>query len=210
MAENKAREVRRREILEAAMRCYTRKGYHGTTMDDITRESGLTKGGIYWHFKSKWEIYIEMVREHKKVHLALWEKIDQIKVKEDALFQGGLLFLKEHIGNEWLFNVNKELSIEATRNAEVRVEFQSMYDEIKGNVKRQFRQAFEQGLTRQVDLESTATIVVAVVEGILNHYWLSGKTLDYERVWRSFCDSFLNGILISGSPHNGQKSGQNE
>jgi len=198
MAENKTREVRRKEILDAAMRCYTKKGYHGTTMDDITRESGLTKGGIYWHFKSKREIYLEMLQEHKKIHLALWDRIDQIKVKEDALIQGGLLFLGEHIDNEWLFNVNKELSIEATRNEEVRAECQSMYDEIKGNVKRQFRQAFEQGLIRKVDLESTATIVVAVVEGILNQYWHSGKTLDYERVWRSFCDSFLKGILAAG------------
>ncbi len=198
MAENKAREVRRKEILDAAMRCYTSKGYHGTTMDDITRESGLTKGGIYWHFKSKREIYIEMLREHKKVHLALWERIDQIKVKEDALIQGGLLFLREHIDNEWLFNVNKELSIEATRNEEVRVECQSMYDEIKENVKRQFSQAFEQGLTRKIDPESTSTIIVAVVEGILNQYWQSGKTLDFERVWRSFCDSFLKGILAHG------------
>lgn len=198
MAENKAREVRRKEILDAAMRCYTSKGYHGTTMDDITRESGLTKGGIYWHFKSKREIYIEMLREHKKVHLALWERIDQIKVKEDALIQGGLLFLREHIDNEWLFNVNKELSIEATRNEEVRVECQSMYDEIKENVKRQFSQAFEQGLTRKIDPESTSTIIVVVVEGILNQYWQSGKTLDFERVWRSFCDSFLKGILAHG------------
>ncbi len=195
MAENKTREVRRKEILDAAMRCYSKKGYHATTMDDITRESGLTKGGIYWHFKSKRELYIEMLLEHKKVHLGLWQRIDQIKVKEDALIQGGLLVLREHIRNEWLFNVNKEISIEATRNAEVRAECQSMYDEIKENVKRQFSQAFEQGLTRRIDLESTSTIIVAVVEGILNQYWQSEKTLDYERVWRSFCDTFLNGIL---------------
>ena len=200
MAENKTREVRRKEILDAAMRCYSKKGYHATTMDDITRESGLTKGGIYWHFKSKRELYIEMLREHKKVHLGLWQRIDEIKVKEDALIQGGLLFLREHIDNEWLFNVNKELSIEATRNEEVRAEFESMYDEIKENIKRQFRQAYEQGLTRKIDLDSTAIIVITVVEGILNQYWQSEKKLDYEGVWRSFCDSFMKGILARGQP----------
>ena len=198
MAENKTREVRRKEILDAAMRCYSKKGYHATTMDDITRESGLTKGGIYWHFKSKRELYIEMLREHKKVHLDLWQRIDEIKVKEDALVQGGLLFLREHIRNEWLFNLNKELSIEATRNAEVRAEFDSMCDAIKENIKRQFQQAYDQGRTRKLDLDSTAIIVFTVVEGILNQYWQSEKTLDYERVWRSFCDSFLNGILTGG------------
>jgi AcrR family transcriptional regulator len=195
MREKKAREVRRKEILNAAMRCYSKKGYHATTMDDITRESGLTKGGIYWHFKSKWEIFIEMLREHKKVHLALWDRIDRIGVKRDALIEGGLLFLKEYIDNEWLFNVNKELAIEATRNVEVREELVSMYDEIKGNIRRQFLKGYEQGLTRELDLESTAIILVAVVEGILNHYWQSGKTLDYERIWRSFCDSFFKGVL---------------
>ncbi len=195
MAENKARDVRRREILEAAMRCYSKKGYHATTMDDITRESGLTKGGIYWHFKSKWEIFLEMIREHNKVHLALWEKVEEIGASENALIEGGLLFLHEHVNNEWLSNVYKEVEIEGTRNEEVRQEYLAMFDEIKHKIRELLKRAYSEGIIRKLDFESITIILVSLIEGILTQYWLSGGKLDYERVWKTFSDSMLNGIL---------------
>ena len=46
-------EVRRAQILDAAQTCLARSGYHLTTMDDVVRESGLSKGSLYWHFDSK-------------------------------------------------------------------------------------------------------------------------------------------------------------
>jgi AcrR family transcriptional regulator len=53
-------EERRRQILKAATIVFARKGYHVATMDDIVRESGLSKGAIYWYFKSKKEILLEL------------------------------------------------------------------------------------------------------------------------------------------------------
>jgi AcrR family transcriptional regulator len=49
-------EARRRQILEAACSCLSRKGFHQTTIRDICRESGLSAGAIYGYFKSKDEI----------------------------------------------------------------------------------------------------------------------------------------------------------
>lgn len=46
----------RKKILEAAGVLFTQKGFDATTMQDITTESGLSKGAIYHHFKSKEEI----------------------------------------------------------------------------------------------------------------------------------------------------------
>jgi len=44
---------RRAQIIEAALTCFTRKGYNNTTMDDVAAESGLSKGTLYWYFESK-------------------------------------------------------------------------------------------------------------------------------------------------------------
>ncbi len=46
-------EVRRAQILDAAQRCFGAKGYHAATMDDLVRASGLSKGSLYWHFRSR-------------------------------------------------------------------------------------------------------------------------------------------------------------
>lgn len=46
-------EVRRRQIIDAAYRCFARKGFHQTTMRDIYREADLSPGAIYHYFDSK-------------------------------------------------------------------------------------------------------------------------------------------------------------
>ena len=46
-------EMRRAQLLEAAIRNFAAKGYHATTMDTIAEESGLSKGSLYRFFNSK-------------------------------------------------------------------------------------------------------------------------------------------------------------
>jgi AcrR family transcriptional regulator len=47
------RDARRSEITDAALRCFSAKGFHRTSMADIIREAGLSAGAIYGHFPSK-------------------------------------------------------------------------------------------------------------------------------------------------------------
>jgi AcrR family transcriptional regulator len=46
-------ETRSREIIEAARKCFLRKGFHATSTDDICREASITPGGLYHYFGSK-------------------------------------------------------------------------------------------------------------------------------------------------------------
>lgn len=59
---SKARQdARRLQILEAARRCFYRRGLHETTMANIIRASGLSAGGVYLYFKNKDEIILTAV-----------------------------------------------------------------------------------------------------------------------------------------------------
>lgn len=49
----------RTRILETAAELFLEHGYAGTSMNDIIRASGLTKGGFYFHFTSKIEVAAE-------------------------------------------------------------------------------------------------------------------------------------------------------
>jgi len=51
------------------------KGYHETTIDDIVAESGLTKGGIYWYFKSKRDIFLSLLDRHIREESATWSNM---------------------------------------------------------------------------------------------------------------------------------------
>lgn len=50
-------EARRRDILLAGARVFARDGFAATTLDDVARECGVTKGVIYYYFRGKEEIY---------------------------------------------------------------------------------------------------------------------------------------------------------
>jgi AcrR family transcriptional regulator len=52
-----AGEGREGRILDAAARLFAHYGYDKTTVDDIAREAGVSKGAIYLHFKGKDELF---------------------------------------------------------------------------------------------------------------------------------------------------------
>lgn len=51
-------EERRNQIIDSATRVFVRQGFGNTRMDDVASEAGLSKGLLYWYFKSKDEIII--------------------------------------------------------------------------------------------------------------------------------------------------------
>jgi len=55
------REKTRVDLLEAAERVIARKGYHNTRISDIASEADVGLGTFYLHFKTKNEIFIELV-----------------------------------------------------------------------------------------------------------------------------------------------------
>lgn len=54
------RETRRQQILDAALRCFSRDGFHNTTTADIVRESGVSQGTLYLYFATKDDIVVAL------------------------------------------------------------------------------------------------------------------------------------------------------
>jgi AcrR family transcriptional regulator len=46
-------EARRQQILDAALACFSRRGFHQSTMQDICQEAELSPGAVYRYFRSK-------------------------------------------------------------------------------------------------------------------------------------------------------------
>ncbi|MEA2101234.1 MAG: TetR family transcriptional regulator [Thermodesulfobacteriota bacterium] len=54
----------RRQILNAALKVFGLKGYAATTLNDIARQAGLTRGAIYWHFENKRKLYEALLKDY--------------------------------------------------------------------------------------------------------------------------------------------------
>jgi AcrR family transcriptional regulator len=59
---NPKRDERRAQLVQAAREIFGEKGYHESTVDDITRRAGVAKGTFYLYFSEKKEVYYDLVR----------------------------------------------------------------------------------------------------------------------------------------------------
>lgn len=99
------------QILDAASRCFGRKGFSGTTIQEIAREAGLTKSMIHYYFENKqaliqelqafvYERHFRRVEQrlaemgenlHGRAYDALWQTFEIVKDKQFLRLQLELL-----------------------------------------------------------------------------------------------------------------------
>src|SRR5262249_31525834 len=58
-------ERRRSQILEAALACFRRRGFHQATMQEICAEAGISPGALYRYFGSKSDIIAAIAEEER-------------------------------------------------------------------------------------------------------------------------------------------------
>lgn len=63
MVRQERAETTRSAILDGAARAFDAEGYHGTSLGDIVKEAGVTKGALYFHFGSKEELAQALIAE---------------------------------------------------------------------------------------------------------------------------------------------------
>ena len=70
-------DVRREQILSAALVEFASRGFATALMEDIARRAGLSKGGLYAHFKSKDEVFEALLRRSLRppeVDVSVWQE----------------------------------------------------------------------------------------------------------------------------------------
>jgi AcrR family transcriptional regulator len=59
-------EVRRKKILEEAVRLIGQRGYHGFTIQELAERCALTNGGLLYHFPSKDQVLLAVLQERDR------------------------------------------------------------------------------------------------------------------------------------------------
>jgi TetR/AcrR family transcriptional regulator, repressor for uid operon len=76
---------RRSQILEAALVCFAKRGFHQTSMHDISAEAGISVGLIYRYFENKEAVIAAMADRHKKEIGHLLERARQAPTLLESL-----------------------------------------------------------------------------------------------------------------------------
>lgn len=59
-------ELTRKAVLNAAMKVFSKNGYTQTSLTEVAKEAGLTRGAIYWHFNNKHQLLSAVIDECDK------------------------------------------------------------------------------------------------------------------------------------------------
>src|SRR5690554_3285933 len=98
---DEAKEERRITLLQAALECFSTKGYYASTVDDIVSYSKLSKGSVYNYFKSKEEIFINLLQQQRE------ESLERLQTKLQEI-TSPLEKLKYWINSDIPYNLEKK------------------------------------------------------------------------------------------------------
>ena len=87
----------RRRILQAALSEFSRQGLDGASVKTISERAGVANGTVFWHFKSKWRLYIEVVWwAADEFHRGMLPVVERPGVSFMQVVDGEIEFLAEN------------------------------------------------------------------------------------------------------------------
>ncbi|MBK8010370.1 MAG: TetR/AcrR family transcriptional regulator [Deltaproteobacteria bacterium] len=188
-------QARRDQILSAARRCFIEGGFHPTRMDDIARAANLSKGGIYFHFKSKQEVFDCLVNEEYVRSMdtirTVREGSGSVQQKLGALGQHYLEYFSTAPDAPRFFIVMGEMGLRDQKLAARLLEMQSAFITEIGKL---LDQGIEEGVFRPVDTAVVAAILKALVDGVEGLQALN-YPMDLPRYLAAGMSVIMNGLV---------------
>lgn len=158
--------------MDAAIRAFGEKGYHGTQVSDIIAEAGVARGTFYLYFASKREVFEAIVGEiitkvHQVVHPI--NKDDIAKVPEEILGnieRATKLLLENPVFIKIFFS--DAVGLDEDFDKRLRFFYQEILKAIRGGLENGQRM----GIIREGDTEILALCLMGSLKEILYQYFL--------------------------------------
>ena len=190
-------EERKTQILAAATKVFTERGFADARMDDIVTEAGLSKGALYWYFDSKDAIIIsilDQIFDYETGHVReLLERENSAKLKLEVFIETMVKDLEKMkplmpiFFDFWSLSVRKK-----TINQAIKKYYQRFLDLIEPIIE----DGIEQGEFRPVNVKETAVAIGAMYEGTILFYVYFPDFINFENQFRSNLDLILEGLYI--------------
>jgi AcrR family transcriptional regulator len=192
------KDARPSEILNAALACFTERGFAATRLEDVARCAGVTKGTLYLYFRNKEELFEAVVRQ------SLVPYIEGLEAAVGSATEPVPVLLKRLITGWPEVIASPESAIPKLVIAEAgnfpelaRFYLNEVVHRSMAVIRQVIRTGIDRGEFRQVDVEATVMCVIAPV--IFSMLWRHSLGL-YEPTGRdpqTLCDTCLQ-LLLNG------------
>lgn len=188
-------ETRRRQILDAAEKVIAERGIDKARMDDIVQEAGLSKGALYWYFKSKDaliralldRVFISEMREADALVSAQGSSGDRLRT-----FAG--YAVEDYKRFEKLLPLAYEFLALAARSKAVRETLVGYYERYTHILATIIQQGIERGEFPPCDPEIVATSLIAMYEGIAMLWFIEPTLVDWDVMKHEPVELILSGL----------------
>ena len=186
---------RKEQIMSAALSVVVAKGYDQSRMDDIVEKSQLSKGAIYWYYKSKEEVYLSLV-DYWFVQYSS-DVVDTLQQQESASDQLKALFdffIEQFDKNPAVFKLLVEFWRLAGLNPDFNAKLQQVYSDFLEYIIEIIKVGIANGEFKNVEPRITALSILINIEGI-NWFTLFDKSgVEAHEYIDTISDFILNGL----------------
>lgn len=180
---------RRRQLLEVALKVFAEQGFFVTSMSDIAEAAGVTKPVLYQHFRSKRELYSQLLTEvGNQIQEAITKAVTSANSPREQVEQGFAAyfrFVDEHRDAFRLFYTSGSWRDE---------EFSAITHEVETTMAEQVAGLIEiEGLSAE-QRRLLGHGIVGMIEGASTHWLSSAATADPDELTRQLADLAWRGL----------------
>ena len=160
-------DLRKDQILDAALTVLVHNGYEGSRMDDVVSESQLSKGAIYWYYKSKKAMYLDLVNFWViRYSATINHLVENDQSAPDQLKSLFNYFIDQYESDPDPFIALTEFWSMAQKDDDFRAKLQKVYSQFLEVLEKIVAKGLKDGDFKKLDIRITAMSIMLNVESI--------------------------------------------
>ena len=160
-------DLRKDQILDAALTVLVQHGYEGSRMDDVVSESQLSKGAIYWYYKSKKAMYLDLVNFWViRYSATINHLVENDQAAPDQLKSLFNYFIDQYESDPDPFIALTEFWSMAQKDDDFRAKLQKVYSQFLEVLEKIVAKGVKDGDFKKLDIRITAMSIMLNVESI--------------------------------------------
>jgi len=187
--------TRKNQILDAATAVFARLGFHDARMDDIVQASGLSKGALYWYFKSKEDIITAISQRLFTTDIeqlvGLLHAEGSVSERLQQLIQARIAGLQEMSD---VVTILFEFYATALHQDGVRQFIKAYFQNFHELLVALIQQGIDRGEFRYVDAVAAAAALDAVFEGLVVRWLIDPEAMQWASVGEAALRLLLDGL----------------
>ena len=198
---NDTRQIQRKEqIMDAALKVIISKGYDNSRMDDIVDLSRMSKGAIYWYYKSKKEVYLNLVNywviKYSTVINHIVEEDDSPAEQLKDVFE---YFILQYEQDPSAFKALVEFWSLAGRDKDFQKKLDKVYSKFLEFLERIINKGVKSGEFKNLDVRITALSIMVNIEGIIWFTLFDAHGLSAREYINTITNFILSGLINKSS-----------